>query len=208
MKKATPLISKEMIIVFTVGMVVALGVIELLMYAARDTRSKRGRITSPPGVATGLRQIQRATVLYHMEKGKYPLSFEDLVGIDVPTSEGQTTQFSISLLEQQLGGKASTIKYFPEFRILDHGQVPTAEIVLAYFPESKDTQYCQVLYVSRESKGMKWVGVERMEVARVHQKIEWLTAYKNCIESNSPPPSANPREWPSNWCRPTAPMPR
>jgi len=195
--------------VLGVGVVAALVAVALLMFAVKDTRSKIGRITSPPGVATGLRQIQMATTLYEAQNGRIPSSLDDLIGIDVPTSGGQITQFSISLLEQQLEAKASTIRYFPEFQIFDYGQVPTYEIVLAYLPESKDTQYCQVLFRGIfRTKGMKWIGAERMEVVRVHQKIKWFTAYRNCILSNSPPPSANPREWPSNWCRPSAPMPR
>lgn len=154
--------------------------------------AKGARVTSSPGVPTALRQIRSATSAYVLREGKSPSSLEDLVGIDVPTAEGQPTNFSNAMLEQQLGAKVSTINYFPDFSVLDHGQVNTDDIVLAYIPDSEDTQYCYVLYRGyrgRRTKGTKWVGAERMEVARVHQKIEWLTAYKNAVESNLPPPS-------------------
>ena len=137
-----------------------------------------------------MRQIQYATMEYHVTEFKSPSSLEDLVGMRVPTQEGRITNFSIAMLEQQLGTKASTVKYFPEFRVIDDHQVPSDKIVLAYVPDSKDAKYCQVLYWGRRIKGLEWIGPERMEVARVNQKIEWLTAYKNAIESNLPPPSA------------------
>jgi hypothetical protein len=121
MEKATPTFTKEEISLLKaagVGAVAALVAVAMLMFAVKDTRSKRGRITSPPGVATGLRQIQWATVMYHAQERKNPSSLDDLIGIEVPTSEGQTTQFSISLLEQQLGGKRPRSSIFRDLGFL------------------------------------------------------------------------------------------
>ena len=175
-----------------IGAIIAVAVGILLKLSGFEDYTPKGvPITSPSGAATALRQIQMATLAYELRELKFPLSLEDLVGIPVPTPEGRVTNLSISLLEQQLGAKVSTVNYFPGFGVLDNGQAPTTEIVLAYIPDSKDnTQYCQVVYRGRRTKGTKWIGAERMEVVRVNQKIEWLTAYKKAIESNLPPPSA------------------
>lgn len=192
MEKMTPESRKKWIKLVVLGVFI-LAVLIPLWIVLDHVPAKGALITSPPGVATALRQIQWATAWYGygLPERKHPSTLEDLVDIPVPTPEGRKTNFSISLLEQQLGTNISTINYFPGFHILNNGQVPSGDIVLAFVPDSKDTRYCQVVYMdSFKIKGVKWVGAERIEVARVHQKIEWLTAYKNAIESNLPPPTA------------------
>lgn len=191
MEKMTPENRKKWIKVVVLGAFI-LAVLIPLWIVLDHVPAKGVPRTSPPGVPTVLRQIVWATAQYGLWERKEPSTLEDLVGMTVPTPEGRETNFSISLLEQQLGTNISTINYFPSFHVLAHGQVPIDDIILAFIPDSKDTRYCQVVYMGSafKIKGVKWIGAERVEVARVQQKIEWLTAYKNAIESNLPPPSA------------------
>jgi hypothetical protein len=155
-----------------------------LLIAIRNTPAKSGIRRTSPGIPTVLRQIGVATAQHEMSKNKPPASLVDLVGMDIPTSDGQLTQFSVALIEQEIGTNISAIKYFPEFGVVDFGQVPPEKIVLSYIPELGNTEYCQVLYYDGKRT------TERTSLLKVNQKIEWLNSYKNSLKSNLPPPSA------------------
>jgi hypothetical protein len=115
------------------GVAVSVGLafgIFLKLIGFEDMPAKGVKITSPPGPVTALRQILTATKLYGLTP---PSSLEDLAGMQVPTSDGQLTNFSIRLLEGEIGVTASTIKYFPEFRVLDPHVPPPRKLFWRIF---------------------------------------------------------------------------
>lgn len=153
--------------------------VAMLLPALFHAPAKYGRIKSPPGVHSALRQVQLAYVTYSMREGMETASLNDLVGLTVLSSEGEKMPFTIEALEQELGTNATAIKCLPEFRPLDFGAVPTWEILLAYVPDPKNSKMCYVAF--RDGK------TQRLPLSEVQAKEDHLRSIlRNTKKDNRP----------------------
>jgi hypothetical protein len=143
---------------------VCIAIVSVLPILTR-TRSKVAAIESPPGPLTALRQIYVATLKYSQIHGKAPSNMNDLNGIMVPPSKGAFVPFSKEALSRELGSRASSVAYFPEFLALS-SMFTNDPIVLAYISDSNSVSSNVVLELNGK--------IRLMDSNQIQQRIAEL----------------------------------